>query len=62
MTDNLRQGAGDKLASSVKPESEKGVVEKASDAAKSVGDSIAGTAQPGRQQYLFLSTGQGTTY
>lgn len=46
MTDNLRQGAGDKLASSVKPESQKGVTEKASDAAKSVGDSIAGTAQP----------------
>ncbi|CZT22931.1 uncharacterized protein RCC_08639 [Ramularia collo-cygni] len=50
MTDNLRQGAGDKLASAAKPESQKGVVEKATDAVKSAGDSVAGTAQPESQK------------
>merc|ERR1711939_566785 len=50
MTDNLRQGAGDKLASNLKPDSEKSTLEKGQDQAKGAADSLAGQAQPEDQK------------
>ncbi|KAI7168454.1 hypothetical protein KC316_g11681 [Hortaea werneckii] len=50
MTDNLRQGAGDKLASNLKPDSEKSTLEKGQDQVKGAADSLAGQAQPEDQK------------
>ncbi|TKA27613.1 hypothetical protein B0A50_04445 [Salinomyces thailandicus] len=50
MTDNLRQGAGDKLASNMKPDSQKTTMEQGSDKAKGAADSVAGTLQPEDQK------------
>merc|ERR1712230_61984 len=50
MTDNLRQGAGDKLASNLKPDSEKSTLEKGQDQVKGTADSLAGQAQPEDQK------------
>merc|ERR1712118_504257 len=50
MTDNLRQGAGDKLASNLKPDSEKSTLEKGQDQVKVTADSLAGQAQPEDQK------------
>ncbi|SMQ50698.1 unnamed protein product [Zymoseptoria tritici ST99CH_1A5] len=46
MSDALRQSNTDKIGSAVKPDSQKGTLESATDSLKSAGDSIAGTAQP----------------
>jgi hypothetical protein len=45
-----RQDTTDKAASALKPDSEKGVLEKAQDTVKSTADSVAGSVQPGMQQ------------
>merc|ERR1711977_675049 len=50
MTDNLRQGAGDKLASNLKPDSEKSTLEKGQDQVKGTADGLAGQAQPEDQK------------
>lgn len=46
MTDANRESAGDKLKRNMKPESEKGIGEKASDYATDTYESVAGKAQP----------------
>ncbi|KAK3713787.1 hypothetical protein LTR37_008273 [Vermiconidia calcicola] len=46
MSDSMRQSTTDKAASSMKPDSEKSVLEKGQETAKSTADSVAGSAQP----------------
>ena len=43
-----RQSTTDKVASNVKPDSQKGVLEQGSDTVKGAADSVAGSVQPGK--------------
>ncbi|RMX97277.1 hypothetical protein D0868_10732 [Hortaea werneckii] len=49
-TNHTRHGAGDKLASNLKPDSEKSTLEKGQDQVKGAADSLAGQAQPEDQK------------
>lgn len=50
MLTQIPPGAGDKLASNLKPDSEKSTLEKGQDQVKSTADSLAGQAQPEDQK------------
>ncbi|KAG6889899.1 hypothetical protein C0992_003692 [Termitomyces sp. T32_za158] len=54
MSDNNRQSFTDKAGSALKPDSEKGTFEKASDSIKGNMDSLASSAQPNVKNFACL--------
>ncbi|QIX01194.1 hypothetical protein AMS68_006711 [Peltaster fructicola] len=50
MSDSLRQSTSDKVASNLKPESQKSTFESLSDSAKSTADQVAGSVQPSSEK------------
>ena len=55
MSDNFRKDFSDKAAESVKPDSNKGVFEKAGESITNAADSVAGSVQPDSNKGFFQS-------
>lgn len=53
MSDNFRKDFSDKAAEAIKPESNKGVFEKAGESITNAADSIAGSLQPNSEKGVF---------
>ncbi|KAI5369649.1 Putative Heat shock protein 9/12 [Septoria linicola] len=61
MSDSLRQDTTDKVASAVKPDSQKSTTESLGDKAKGTGDSVAGKAQPEGEKSTFQQASDGAS-
>ncbi|KAF5102623.1 hypothetical protein D0Z00_000333 [Geotrichum galactomycetum] len=53
MSDNFRKDFSDKAAEAIKPDSQKGVFEKAGESVTNAADSLAGSAQPNSDKGFF---------